>query len=118
MKIAMLAAFVLAMSSGAAYACLGSNCVTDGPTSPPQPASSCEGRICAHPTTKFKAALNRLEQRRRSAERREMLRAFASDKAAKLLRVWQIDGVWQIDEWQIDGVWQIGAKNWPQPPLR
>jgi hypothetical protein len=112
MKIAMLAAFVLAMSSGAAYACLGSNCVTDGPTSPPQPASSCEGRICAHPTTKFKAALNRLEQHRRSAERREMLHAFASAQAAKLLRVWQ------IDEWQIDGVWQIGAKNWPQPPHR
>jgi hypothetical protein len=114
----MLAAFVLAIGSGAAYACLGSNCVNDGPTSPPQPASSCEGSICAHPTTKFKAALNRLEQHRRSAERREMLRAFASAQAAKLLRVWQIDGVWRIDEWQIDGVWQIGAKNWPQPPLR
>ena len=73
MKIAMLAAFGLAMSSGAAYACLGSNCATDGPT--------------------------------------EVLRAFASAQAAKLLRVLQIDGVWQIDEWQINGVWQIGAKN-------
>jgi hypothetical protein len=40
-----------------------------------------------------------------------MLRAFASAQAAKLLRVLQIDGVWQIDEWQINGVWQIGAKN-------